>query len=125
LRVLAIDTALGACSASILDTGEADPLASETLLMDRGHAEALLPLIDRVASQVEGGFAEIDRVAVTIGPGSYTGLRIGIAAARGIALAAGIPAVGVATLAAYLAPLLASERRGVMAAAIDGKHGQI
>jgi tRNA threonylcarbamoyl adenosine modification protein YeaZ len=125
LRVLAIDTALGACSASILDTGEADPLASETLLMDRGHAEALLPLIDRVASQVEGGFAGIDRVAVTIGPGSYTGLRIGIAAARGIALAAGIPAVGVATLAAYLAPLLASERRGVMAAAIDAKHGQI
>jgi tRNA threonylcarbamoyl adenosine modification protein YeaZ len=74
---------------------------------------------------VQSGVSGIDRVAVTIGPGSYTGLRVGIAAARGIALAAAIPAVGVATLAAYLAPLLAHERRGVMAAAIDAKHGQI
>jgi tRNA threonylcarbamoyl adenosine modification protein YeaZ len=125
LRVLAIDTALGACSACILDAGEPEPLAVETLLMDRGHAEALLPLIDRVTSQVQSGFSGIDRVAVTIGPGSYTGLRVGIAAARGIALAAGIPAGGVATLAAYVAPLLARERRGVMAAAIDARHGQV
>jgi tRNA threonylcarbamoyl adenosine modification protein YeaZ len=125
LRVLAIDTALGACSACIWQAGDAEPLARETILMDRGHAETLLPLIDRVSSQVEGGFAGLDRVAVTVGPGSYTGLRVGIAAARGVGLASGIPVIGVATLSAFLAPLMANERRGLFTAAIDAKHGQI
>jgi tRNA threonylcarbamoyl adenosine modification protein YeaZ len=125
LRVLALDTALGACSACVLQVGEAEPLAHETILMDRGHAEALLPMVDRVVSRVMGGFAGLDRVAVTVGPGSYTGLRVGIAAARAIGLAAGIPVVGVATLSAFLAPLMASKPSGVLAAAIDAKHGQI
>lgn len=125
LRVLAIDTALGACSACIWQAGDAEPLARESILMERGHAEALLPLIDRLSSQVEGGFSSLDRVAVTVGPGSYTGLRVGIAAARGIGLAAGIPVIGVATLSAFLAPLMATERRGLFTAAIDAKHGQI
>jgi len=93
--------------------------------MERGHAEALLPLIDRVISQVDGGFEGLDRVAVTVGPGSYTGLRVGIAAARGIGIAADIPVVGVATLSSFIAPLMAGERRGLFTAAIDAKHGQI
>jgi len=125
LRVLAIDTALGACSACILEAGTVEPLARESIPMERGHAEALLPMIDRVASQVEGGFASLDRVAVTVGPGSYTGLRVGIAAARGIGIAADVPVIGVATLSAFLAPLMAGDRRGLFTAAIDAKHGQI
>ncbi|WP_243369167.1 tRNA (adenosine(37)-N6)-threonylcarbamoyltransferase complex dimerization subunit type 1 TsaB [Microvirga solisilvae] len=125
MRVLAIDTALGACSACIWQAGDAEPLAAETLFMERGHAEALLPLIDRVSSKVEGGFESLDRVAVTVGPGSYTGLRVGISAARGIGLAAGIPVVGVATLSAFLAPLMVKERRGLFTAAIDAKHGHL
>jgi tRNA threonylcarbamoyladenosine biosynthesis protein TsaB len=125
LRILAIDTALGACSACIMQAGEAEPLARESMLMERGHAEALLPLLDRLASQVEGGFDSLGRVAVTVGPGSYTGLRVGIAAARGIGLAAGIPVVGVATLSAFIAPLMAHERRGLFTAAIDAKHGHL
>ncbi|WP_112661996.1 tRNA (adenosine(37)-N6)-threonylcarbamoyltransferase complex dimerization subunit type 1 TsaB [Microvirga flavescens] len=125
MRVLAIDTALGACSACVLDTDKAEPLARETIAMDRGHAEALLPLIDRLISHVEGSFKSLDRVAVTIGPGSYTGLRVGISAARAIGLAASIPVVGVATLSAYLAPMLAGEGRGLFTAAIDAKHGHI
>jgi tRNA threonylcarbamoyladenosine biosynthesis protein TsaB len=125
LRILAIDTALAACAACVLETDGAQVLARESLPMERGHAEALLPLVDRVASAVDGGFKSLDRVAVTIGPGSYTGLRIGIAAARAIGLAAGVPVVGVATLSAYLAPLLAGEVRGLAGAAIDAKHGQI
>jgi len=125
LRVLAIDTALGACSACIWRAGDAEPLAAETLLMERGHAEALLPLIDRVAARVDGGFESLDRVAVTVGPGSYTGLRVGISAARGIGLAAGIPVVGVATLSAFLAPMMVKERRGLFTAALDAKHGHI
>jgi tRNA threonylcarbamoyladenosine biosynthesis protein TsaB len=125
LRVLAIDTALGACSACIWQAGEAEPLVGESLLMERGHAEALLPLIDRLSAHLDGGFESLDRVAVTVGPGSYTGLRVGISAARGIGLAAGIPVVGVATLSAFLAPLMAHERRGLFTAAIDAKHGKI
>jgi tRNA threonylcarbamoyladenosine biosynthesis protein TsaB len=125
LRVLAIDTALGACSACVLAPADAAPLARETILMERGHAEALLPLVDRVVSQVEGGFSSLTRVAVTIGPGSYTGLRVGIAAARAIGLAAGVPVVGVSTLAALLAPLMAGETRRVLVAAIDARHGQL
>ena len=84
MRVLAIDTALGACSACIIEAGETVPLAAETIPMDRGHAEALMPLLDRLSAQVDGGFESLDRVAVTVGPGSYTGLRVGISAARGI-----------------------------------------
>ncbi|MDF2999198.1 MAG: tsaB [Xanthobacteraceae bacterium] len=125
MRVLAIDTALGACSACIFQSDSGELLARETIPMERGHAEALLPLIDRLVSHGAGGFESLNRVAVTVGPGSYTGLRVGIAAARGIGLAAGIPVVGVATLSAYLAPLMAGETRGLFASAIDAKHGHI
>jgi tRNA threonylcarbamoyladenosine biosynthesis protein TsaB len=125
LRVLAIDTALGACSACILESGAAEPESRESLVMERGHAEALMPLIDRVVSGTTGGFSRIDRVAVTIGPGSFTGLRVGISAARAIALAAEIPVVGVTTLSALLAPLVAAGDRRLLAAAIDARHGAV
>lgn len=93
--------------------------------MERGHAEALLPLVERVVSQVDGLFSTLSRVAVTIGPGSYTGLRVGIAAARAIGLAAGIPVIGVTTLSALIAPLMSIDKRRLLAAAIDARHGQI
>ncbi|MGE7471640.1 tRNA (adenosine(37)-N6)-threonylcarbamoyltransferase complex dimerization subunit type 1 TsaB [Bosea sp. NPDC003192] len=125
MRILAIDTALGACSACVLDTSEAAPLAIEQTAMERGHAEALMPMIERVMGSAEGGFSSLDRVAVTIGPGSYTGLRVGISAARAIALAAGIPAIGISTLAASAAPFIGREGGRVVAAAVDAKHGQV
>jgi tRNA threonylcarbamoyladenosine biosynthesis protein TsaB len=125
MRILAIDTALSACAACVMDAGEAEPLSFETIVMERGHAEALLPLVDRVVSKAEGGFSGLDRVAVTVGPGSYTGLRVGIAAARAIGLAAHLPVVGVTTLSALLAALVADENRRVLAAAIDARHGQV
>jgi tRNA threonylcarbamoyladenosine biosynthesis protein TsaB len=125
VRILAIDTALGACSACVLDAGEPDPVAIEQTAMDRGHAEALMPMIERVMAATEGGFSSLDRVAVTIGPGSYTGLRVGISAARAIAFAAGIPAVGISTLAASAAPLIGREGGRVVAAALDARHGQV
>lgn len=125
MRVLAIDTALAACAAGVMESGAAEPLAAETLLMERGHAEALLPLIERVISRVEGRFASLDRVAVTVGPGSFTGLRVGISAARAMGLAAGVPVVGVTTLSALLAPLVATGERRLFAAAIDARHGSV
>jgi tRNA threonylcarbamoyl adenosine modification protein YeaZ len=124
MRVLAIDTALEACATAVLDTEDGDIMGSETLAMARGHAEALMPQIARVmdASHVE--FADLDRIAVTVGPGSYTGLRVGISAARGIALASGKPAVGLSTLSAHAAPHVAGGGRTVVVA-IDARHQQV
>jgi tRNA threonylcarbamoyladenosine biosynthesis protein TsaB len=125
MRVLAIDTALEACSAAVLDTAAGGVIASESLAIARGHAEALLPLIARVMDQAAMEFAELDRIAVTTGPGSYTGLRVGISAARGIALATAKPAIGLSTLAALAAPLIAADDSTHVVAAIDARHEHV
>jgi tRNA threonylcarbamoyl adenosine modification protein YeaZ len=125
MRVLAIDTALAACSAAVLDTEQPGVLASESLPMVRGHAEALMPLLAELMKRTALSFTAIDRVVVTTGPGSFTGLRVGIAAARGIALAADKPAFGVSTLAAYAAPHLAEDDTTAVVAAIDARHGHV
>jgi tRNA threonylcarbamoyl adenosine modification protein YeaZ len=125
MRVLAIDTALEACSAAVLDTEQAAVTAHESLPMVRGHAEALIPLIARVLEKAGLDFAALDRIAVTTGPGSFTGLRVGIAAARGIALASGKPAVGLSTLAAYAAPLIAADDTLPVVSVIDARHDHV
>jgi tRNA threonylcarbamoyladenosine biosynthesis protein TsaB len=125
MRVLAIDTALAACSVAVLDTENGGIVASESLPMVRGHAEALIPLLQRVMHAAGLTFPDIDRIAVTTGPGSFTGLRVGIAAARGIALAADKPAVGVSTLSAYAAPHVADDERFPVVAAIDARHSHV
>ncbi len=124
MRVLAIDTALEACSAAVLDT-ETGVLASESRPMARGHAEALIPLIARVMAEANMPFGDLDRVAVTTGPGSFTGLRVGISAARGIALSTGKPAFGLTTLAAFAAPYIAADDSISLAVAIDARHGHV
>ena len=95
------------------------------LPMQRGHAEALMPLIARVLARSNLDFSALDRVAVTTGPGSFTGLRVGIAAARGIALAAGKPAIGLSTLAAFAAPLIAADDTLPVVVAIDARHDHV
>jgi tRNA threonylcarbamoyladenosine biosynthesis protein TsaB len=125
MRVLAIDTALEACSAAVLDTGRRGIAASETIAMARGHAEALMPLIARVMDIADVEFAALDRIAVTTGPGSFTGLRVGISATRGIALAAGKPAIGLSTLAGFAAPLIAEDDSTHVVAAIDARHDNV
>lgn len=125
MRVLAIDTALEACSAAVLDTERATIVARESLPMVRGHAEALIPLIARVMEIARLTFTEIDRIAVTTGPGSFTGLRVGISAARGIAMASGKPAVGLSTLSAYAAPFIASDDTLPVVSVIDARHDHV
>jgi tRNA threonylcarbamoyladenosine biosynthesis protein TsaB len=125
LRVLAIDTALEACSVAILDTEHGDGVTSRSLSMVRGHAEALVPLIAAVMSEANVEFTELDRIAVTVGPGSFTGLRVGVAAARGIALATGKPAVGVTTLAALAAPFFAADESKPILAIINARHDRV
>jgi tRNA threonylcarbamoyl adenosine modification protein YeaZ len=107
----------------VLDRGAI--IASETLPMARGHAEAVMPLIARVMDLAGVEFAELDRIAVSTGPGSFTGLRVGISAARGIALAAGKPAVGLSTLAGFAAPLIAEDDSSNVVAAIDARHDNV
>jgi tRNA threonylcarbamoyl adenosine modification protein YeaZ len=125
MRILAIDTALGACSAAVLDTNAGEVIASETLPMVRGHAEAVMPLIARVMDAAKLEFAQLDRIAVTTGPGSFTGLRVGIAAARGIALAAAKPAIGLTTFAGFAAPYIAADDSTPLVAAIDARHEHV
>jgi tRNA threonylcarbamoyladenosine biosynthesis protein TsaB len=125
MLILAIDTALDACSAGVLDTDVGKLIAQESLAMKRGHAEALMPLIARVMKQSATPFASLDRIAVTTGPGSFTGLRVGLAAARGIALAAGKPVVGLTTLTAYAAPVVSQNRQPPVISAIDARHDQV
>jgi len=123
MYVLALDTALAACSAAVLDTRHGI-LASASVTMRRGHAEALLPAVHQVMDDAGVAFSDLDRIAVTVGPGSFTGLRVGVSAARGIALAARRPAVGITTLAAFAAPALILAQGTPVLAVIDARHGQ-
>jgi tRNA threonylcarbamoyladenosine biosynthesis protein TsaB len=125
MRVLAIDCALDACSAAVFDSDPGIIVASQTRIMTRGHAEALMPLIARVMDEAEVEFKELDRIAVTVGPGSFTGLRVGISAARGIALAAAKPAIGLTTLAGLAAPHIAADDTTPVVAAIDARHDHV
>src|SRR6202166_3831232 len=125
MLILAIDTALDACATAVLDTGTSQMIARESLAMKRGHAEALMPLIARVMKHAGLPFAALDRIAVTAGPGSFTGLRVGLSAARGIALAAGKPVVGLTTLSAYAAPVVSESGDHPVISAIDARHDQV
>jgi len=125
MLILAIDTALDACAAAVLDTEAGRLIAQESESMKRGHAEALMPLIGRVIKASGIGFANLDRIAVTTGPGSFTGLRVGISAARGIGLAAEKPVVGVTTLAAYAAPVVNQGGEHPVISAIDARHDHV
>src|SRR6201997_3343402 len=125
MRVLAIDTALGACACAVLDTDQGGILATESLPMVRGHAEALMPLVARVVAVANLAFVEIDRIAVTVGPGSFTGLRVGVSAARGIALAANKPVVGLTTLTAYAAPVVSQNAEQPVISAVDARHDHV
>jgi tRNA threonylcarbamoyladenosine biosynthesis protein TsaB len=125
MLILAIDTALDACSAALFDTTASKAIALESQPMKRGHAEALMPLIARVMKESGIAFTSLDRIAVTTGPGSFTGLRVGLSAARGIALAAEKPVVGVTTLTAYAAPVVAENGEHPILSAIDARHDHV
>jgi tRNA threonylcarbamoyladenosine biosynthesis protein TsaB len=125
MLILAIDTALDACAAGVLDTDASKLIAHESLPMKRGHAEALMPLIARVMKESGIAFASLDRIAVTTGPGSFTGLRVGLSAARGIGLAANKPVVGLTTLTAYAAPVVGQNAEQPVISAIDARHDHV
>ncbi len=111
MNVLALDTATAACSAALWRGGALG--AHRFVAMERGHAEALMPMVEAIMDEAGAAYRDLDLVAATVGPGTFTGLRVGLAAARGIALAAGRPVAGVTTLEALA--------HGVDGAALDGR----
>ncbi len=103
MRFLALDTAMAACSVAVLDSERAAPLAARGQAMERGHAEALPPMVEAAMRETGLAYADLERIVVTIGPGTFTGLRIGLSFARGLGLALGIPVIGIDTLRAISA----------------------
>lgn len=119
MMLLAFDTALGACSAAVLRDGVM--LATRSEPMERGHQERLAPMVAETMGAAGAEFPELDRLVVTIGPGSFTGLRVGLAFAKGLSLALDRPCLGIGTLEA----LSASSTPGFTAAAIDARRGRV
>ena len=110
MKILALDSATGACSVALWHDGGI--VARRFAVMDRGQSEVLIPMAQEVLAEAGADFPSIDVFAVTTGPGAFTGLRIGLAAAKGMALASGRPLVGVSTFEAVACGVPAEERGG-------------
>lgn len=121
MKVLALDTCFNAVSAAVMWRSGCSGLPMRDVYEEcaTGHAERLMPMIDEImeAAARDGGpmFSELDRIAVTVGPGTFTGVRTGIAAARALALATGVPVCGTSSLA-----VMAKRAQGLLGAALDG-----
>jgi tRNA threonylcarbamoyl adenosine modification protein YeaZ/ribosomal-protein-alanine acetyltransferase len=106
MLLLALDTCLGCCSAAVFDTSSSVVIAARRELMERGQAEAIAPMVQDVTRTAGAGFESIGALVVTIGPGTFTGVRIGLALAQGLALARATPLIGLSTMLATAVPLL-------------------
>lgn len=125
--VLALDTSMGNCSAAVIG-GETVPrcLAQRRAPMAQGHAEALMPMVAEVMAEAGLRFDRLGRIAATTGPGSFTGVRIAIAAARSLALVTGAELWGTDSLAVMAARLVADGRnRGPFAIAVDARRDML
>ena len=120
MKLIAIDTCLDACQVAVVRPGVSAVVRAEA--MARGHQERLATLAAEAMVAAGLAFAELERVAVTVGPGSFTGLRVGLAFAKGLALALDIPCVGIGVLEALAASV---DHRGFVAACVDAKRGQV
>lgn len=118
MRILALDTCLPACSVAVIDGERVLARISEP--MTRGHQERLAPMAKEAMGAAGLAFSQLDRIGVTVGPGSFTGLRVGLAFAKGLSAALSIPCVGVGALEA-----LARLADGLVVAVVDAKRGQV
>jgi tRNA threonylcarbamoyladenosine biosynthesis protein TsaB len=123
MLLLAIDTAGPACAVAVVRDGVVLARTSEEI--GRGHAERLMPMIEAALAGAHIAFADLNAVAVTTGPGSFTGVRVGVAAARGLAVALGIPAIGIGSLDALAFPIVRERSSGTVVAALDAKRGDV
>ncbi|MFC3050309.1 tRNA (adenosine(37)-N6)-threonylcarbamoyltransferase complex dimerization subunit type 1 TsaB [Kordiimonas pumila] len=123
MHILSIDTSETQCAAAIVtSSGES---VAKTEDIGRGHAERLLPMVDELLAQCAITYADLGRIVVVTGPGTFTGLRIGLSVARGLAVALGIPCVGITSLAAVAARAYSEGVEGVAHSIIKGRAGQV
>ena len=128
MNILALDTSMGACSAAVLRAdGTARARFQREAPMARGHAEALMPMIAEVMAEARLDFAALDLIAATVGPGSFTGVRIAIAAARGLALVIRAKLFGTDSLTVMARSSLAATvmTPGPFAVAVDARRGML
>lgn len=119
--ILAVDTALSACSVAILTETRT---ITRFQPMQRGHAEALMPMLQAAMEEAGLAYPDIGRFAVTVGPGTFTGVRVGVAAIRGLAVATGRPAIGVTTLQAF-AETARGGTGGPVLVALDARREEV
>jgi tRNA threonylcarbamoyl adenosine modification protein YeaZ len=117
MRVLALDTATEACSVAVLTENGAVDMFKE---VGRGHAEEILRMVDGTLAKAGITLGSLDGIAASVGPGSFTGVRISVSVAQGLAFGAGLPVIAVSTLEALAVQAM---RRGVAAAGPEGAAG--
>lgn len=121
---LTMDTAGPACQAVVSKAGRV--LADESAAMARGHGEALVPMVERVLARAQAEFEDLECLAVTTGPGSFTGLRVAMAATRGFSAALNIPSVGMSSLHALaMTDQLDTATKAPRAVALDARNGLV
>jgi len=123
VNILAVDTALGACSVAIMSDDRL--LAHRFALMQRGHAEALAPMVEAAMQDAALNFAALHRLAVTTGPGTFTGQRVGLAFMRALRVALDVPLVGLTTLSAMAHQAMAERDAGIAAVLHDARRGEV
>jgi N6-L-threonylcarbamoyladenine synthase len=123
--ILALDTAGVDCAAALYDSGRDTVLGEASDMIGKGHAEHLMGIVDRALDQAGITLSAVERIAVTVGPGSFTGIRVGVAAARGFALSLAVPAVGVTTLAVMAEAERQRSPGQPVLAAMDAKRNEI
>lgn len=128
MRVLAFDTCFSTIDIAVLDGGKIAGHVSETV--DGGHGERLLPLVAATLEASGLAFADLDRIAVTLGPGGFTGLRVGVAVARALALSTGKPLVGMSSLELLARTAMAEGHvqptpASILIATADGRKGAL
>ena len=122
--VLAIDTAASLCAACLWDSGSGER-GRAVLDIGKGHAEHLIGVIDTALQRAGLAYPQVGAIAVSVGPGSFTGVRVGVSTARGLALALSVPAVGVSTLDALADEARATHGAYPVIVLLDGGRGEV
>jgi tRNA threonylcarbamoyl adenosine modification protein YeaZ len=120
MKILAFDTSLGACSAAVAIGGRIVARLLEP--MERGHAERVVPMIAEAMADAALALAELDLIAATPGPGTFTGIRVAVAAAEGLRLATGCPLCGTTSLAVMAAALGKDAEGRTIAVSVDARR---
>lgn len=123
MKLLAVDTTFSACSAALLEDDAV--IARHFEIMDRGHAEYLAPMVEQVMKEAGWDYPDLTRMAITTGPGTFTGQRIGLAYMRALKVALKLPLTGVTSLGAMVAQALDQTGAAKAAAIHDARRGEV